>query len=389
MGMEDMNPLWGNTTPVRDISVDDFWMDKTEVTNAMYHEFINDIINTIIEDRMNDPQYHGNYDLAAQSLYITNPVTGERHIDASQLNYAYEIYDYAGAALRQNRLDPYERNLNTDISIDEGATQIISKDTAYIDDKGRIVSETITRPLTGAYDFLNTYAVNVYPDTTVWVNDFPKSDNTIYMRYYFSHKDYADNPVVGITWEQANAYCSWRTEKLRQELGGDLGDEQPFRLPTEAEWEFAARGTTVNEFPWEQHLAGEGHQRLLANLQPAEGNYTQDGNIITSKVGIFPANRNGLFDMAGNVAEWTSTSFTDAGVEGMNNINPQHDYRASAYDAYSKKKKSVSGGSWKDSKSHIKSAWRSAEYQNQPRSYIGFRCVRSIATKPTERFVIR
>ena len=52
---------------------------------------------------------------------------------------------------------------------------MISKDTAYIDDEGRIVRQTINRELTGPWDFLNTYIVNIYPDTTCWVNDFPNA----------------------------------------------------------------------------------------------------------------------------------------------------------------------------------------------------------------------
>jgi len=83
--------------------------------------------------------------------------------------------------------------------------------------------------------------------------------------------------------------------------------------------------------------------------------------------------------MAGNVAEWTSTVYVESGVEAMNDINPQLSYKAALEDPYRLKKKSVRGGSWKDPESFIRSAWRTYEYQNQPRSYIGFRCVRSLA----------
>lgn len=62
---------------------------------------------------------------------------------------------------------------------------MISKDTAYVDEEGRIVRETVNRPLSGVYDFLNTYIVNVYPDTTCWVNDFPNAENERYMLQYF------------------------------------------------------------------------------------------------------------------------------------------------------------------------------------------------------------
>ena len=155
---------------------------------------------------------------------------------------------------------------------------------------------------------------------------------------------------------------------------------QRYRLPTEAEWEYAARGKDGTEFPWENESVKSGDGCFYANFKPDKGNYTKDGNLITSKVGIYSANTNGLFDMAGNVAEWTSTIFTEAGVDAMNDLNPQLEYKAAKEDPYRLKKKSVRGGSWKDPESYIRSAWRSWEYQNQPRSYIGFRCVRSIAS---------
>ena len=388
MGIENKDSLWGVSTPIRDISVDDFWMDKTEVTNAQYHAFIKDICDSIIAERMKEPDFMGDINKVRQSLYVTNPVTGEKLLDARQMVYTYEVYDYAESMKRKYRLDPRERILNTDVKVDDNEVIWISKDTAYIDNKGNIVRETINRPFSGPYDFLNTYIVNVYPDTTCWVNDFPNAKNEIYAKYYFSHPGYKDYPVVGVTWEQANAYCAWRTEQMKKQMGVNYGNEQPFRLPTEAEWEYAARGRTQNEFPWSHEKAGDGKGMFFANFMPDDGNFTKDGNIITARVGVYPANTNGLYDMAGNVAEWTSTVYTEAGIEAMNAINPQLQYNATLEDPYRLKKKSVKGGSWKDSESHIRSAWRSSEYQNQPRSYIGFRCVRSISTTPSEKTVI-
>ena len=102
---------------------------------------------------------------AIESLYNVNPVTGEKLIDWRQLNYKYEIYDYTAAALRRNRINPQERSLNTDIQINPDEVVMISKDTAYYDDEGRVVRETINRPLSGPWDFLNTYIVNIYPDS--------------------------------------------------------------------------------------------------------------------------------------------------------------------------------------------------------------------------------
>lgn len=387
MGLENQDSLWGNS-PIKDISVDDFWMDKTEVTNRQYHEFVKDVLYSIIKERMVMPEYMGDISRVMESLYRTNPVTGAKVLDTKQLNYKYEVYDYAEEAKRKNRVDPSERQLNTDIPVNPNEIVWISKDTAYIDTDGNIIRETIERPLTGSYDFLNTYIVNIYPDTTCWVNDFPNADNERYLRYYFSKKEYLDYPVVGVTWEQANAYCAWRTEKMMQTPGHNANDAEPFRLPTEAEWEYAARGKDQNAFPWKQLEDESGKGKFMANFQPDNGNYTEDGNIITSRVGIYPSNCNGLYDMAGNVAEWTSTAFTDAGVEIMNTINPQLKYNAAIEDPYRLKKKSVRGGSWKDPESHVQSAWRASEYQNQPRSYIGFRCVRTVSTSPSQKTIL-
>ncbi len=415
MGIDSNDSLWGNVSPVKDISVDGFWMDETEVTNSKYRQFVMWVRDSILRTRLADPAYGGdetylitedqNHDpipprinwkkplprkpnedqqRAYESLYITNPVTGEKLIDASQLIYRYEIYDYTTAALRRNRIKPEERNLNTDITVNPDEVVMITKDTAYINDEGKIIRESINRPLSGPWDFLNTYIVNIYPDTTCWVNDFPNSDNEIYLRNYFSNPTYNDYPVVGVTWEQANAFCAWRTDFLLKGLSGQAKYIQRYRLPSEAEWEYAARGKDGTEFPWENPDVKNGDGCFYANFKPDRGNYTKDGNLITSKTGIYSPNSHGLYDMAGNVAEWTSTIYTEAGVEAMNDLNPKLEYNAATEDPYRLKKKSVRGGSWKDPESFIRSAWRSWEYQNQPRAYIGFRCVRSLASPASQ-----
>ncbi len=409
VGSEEMDSLWGTMIPTREISVDAFWMDDTEVTNAEYRQFVHWVRDSIIRERLADPAYGGDETFkieedeygepvtphlnwkkkipwkkptedelrAIESVYKIHPIDGTKMLDASQMNYRYEVFDYVQAALRRNRLDPADRNRNTDMAVDPEEVVMISKDTAYIDEDGRIVRETITRPLTGLHDFLNTYIVNIYPDTTCWVNDFQNVENETYMRLYFSHPNYSQYPVVGVSWEQANAFCAWRTDYLMKGLGKAAQYVQRYRLPTEIEWEYAARGKEGKPFPWEEEGAKSGDGCFYANFKPDRGNYTQDGNLITSRVGTYSANGNGLYDMAGNVAEWTSTVYTEAGVLSMGDINPNISYNAAKEDPYQMKKKSVRGGSWKDPETFIRSAWRTYEYQNETRSYIGFRCVRT------------
>ncbi len=415
-GLEKNDTLWGKVVPQKEISVDGFWMDQTEVTNSMYRQFVEWVRDSIIRERLADPSYGGDetfkievdrngdpvtphlnwskpipwrkptedQERAIQSVYVRHPIDGTVMLDAKQLIYRYEIYDYEKAALRKYRLNPEERNLNTDTPFDPEEVVMISKDTAYVDDNGKIVRQTIERPLSSPYDFLNTYIVNVYPDTTVWVNDFPNANNEAYMKLYFSSSNYNDYPVVGVTWEQAEAFCAWRTEYLLRGMGPQARYIQRYRLPTEIEWEYAARGKEGNPFPWETEETKNDKGCFFANFKPDKGNYTDDGNLITSRSGIYGANSNGLFDMAGNVAEWTSTVYTEAGVAAMADLNPQLSYKAAAEDPYMLKRKSVRGGSWKDPLSYIRSAWRSWEYQNQPRSYVGFRCVRSKATNTSK-----
>ena len=393
VGIEEGDTLWGAGFPVRDISVDGFWMDQTEVSNAKYRQFVMWVRDSIIRERLADPAYGGDETFkieedkdgnpitphlnwnknipwrkanedeqrAIESVYITHPIDGTKMLDASQMNYRYEVYDYAAAALRKHRIKNdrdngigvsslEKRDLNTDHEYSEDDV-MISKDTAYIDDDGHVVRETITRPLSGPWDFLNTYIVNIYPDTTCWINDFRNAENERYMRLYFSNPAYDDYPVVGVSWEQATAFCRWRTEYLLKGLGNNGREIQPYRLPTEIEWEYAARGKDGNPFPWEAKDVKSDKGCFYANFKPDRGNYTQDGSLITSKCGIFSAN---------------------------SNMNPELRYNAAKEDPYRLKKKSVRGGSWKDPESLIRSAWRSYEYQNQPRCFIGFRCVRSM-----------
>lgn len=409
MGPAENDSLWDIKANPKGVSVDNFWMDETEVTNSKYRQFVYWVRDSIIRERLADPAYGGNEsfkitedrygdpvkpyldwrrpipkrpleeeELAINSVTFIHPITGVRGLDPRQMNFKYEWFDYTEAAKRRNRLIPQERTLNTDITVDVNQVVMISKDTAYINEEGRPVNQTIVRPLSSLFDFVHTKIVNVYPDTTVWVNDFNNAYNEPYMRMYFSHSGYNDYPVVGVTWEQATAFCEWRTMFYKMGQPKNGRPIENFRLPTEGEWEFAARnGKTENKYPWDKEGTMDEKACFMANFKPGEGNYTKDGNLIPARVASYVPNRFGIYDLAGNVSEWTSTAYTESGTAMMNDMNPQYKYDAAKEDPYAIKKKVVKGGSWKDIGRNIRGDMREGEFQNQPRSYIGFRCVRT------------
>jgi formylglycine-generating enzyme required for sulfatase activity len=410
MGPAEIDSLWGFSIPAKGVSVDNFWMDEKEITNAQYKQFVYWVRDSIIRERLADPAYAGEdyykiteneygdpipprldwsipipwsrnteeEEAAINSVYKIHPVTGEKMLDAGQMNFRYEWFDAAEAAKRQNRLNPNERILNTDLSVNPDEVIMISKDTAFIDENGLIINQTITRPLSSLYDFVHTKIVNIYPDTTCWVNDFNNANNEYYMRNYFSNPGYAHYPVVGVTWEAATAFCEWRTMFLKKSLKGKNVTIEKYRLPTEAEWEMAARNANSdNRYPWESNSTTSESGCYNANFKPGEGAYAADNYLIPAKVGSFKPNNFGLYDMAGNVAEWTSTAYTESGNAQMSDMNPEYNYNAAKEDPYALKKKVVKGGSWKDISTFIRSDFRDSEYQNKGRSYIGFRCVRT------------
>ena len=411
IGQNDEDVAWSMTASQKTVSIPAFWMDETEITNSKYKQIVFWLPDSIFSERLADPAFGGNEEYkieedkegnpitphlnwnkpipwrnpgedearAIESLYRTNPITGKRELDPTQLNYRYEIFNTTEAVKRKNRLDPTRRIYDTDKPVPTD-NPIISKDTAYINDAGEIVRETVTRALTGDYDFLNTYIVNVYPDTTCWVNDFENAYNEPYVRLYFSHPGYSEYPVVGVSWDQANAFANWRTDYLRRSIGRNGVIIEPYRLPTEAEWEYAARaGMSENKYPWEGDLPLTDDDKgcFYANFKPQDGNYTLDGQLITSRVGTYQPNDFGLYDMAGNVSEWTSTAYTPSVSKITSDLNPEYRYNAAKEDPYRLKRKIIRGGSWKDVAHNVRSDLRQWEYENEQRSYIGFRCVRS------------
>ena len=225
--------------------------------------------------------------------------------------------------------------------------------------------------------FVVKYDIAVYPDTLVWIRDFSYSYNEPVAKQYFSHPSYGNYPVVGVSWKQANAFCNWRTQYQNNYLESKGRTvESDFRLPTEAEWEYAARGgRSQSMFPWGNYYLRNKKGCLLANFKPGRGNYPEDGGFYTVQADSYWPNDFGLYNMAGNVAEWTSSLYYEGGYNFQHDMNPDIRWDVKENDPPRMRRKVIRGGSWKDIGYYLQTSTRAYEYQDTAKSYIGFRCV--------------
>jgi len=376
VGPSDQDPT-GAISPTKTISIDAFWMDDTEITNNEYREFVKWVSDSMAIDLLYkaDPSPQSPWaifdendqfvclDLSSKNrgqidwndtanldpIFIpqNERFFGKREIDARKLYFEYAWIDLQKAAQRSNSYNYTTQSYNGGI-----------KDRS---------------------DFIVKERTNIYPDTLCWIRDFTYSYNEPWTSKYFWHPGFDEYPVVGISWEQANAFCQWRTKMQNEYFSGNGGATvQDYRLPTEFEWEFASRGGLQNSmYPWGGYYSRNQMGEFMANYKPMRGNYIEDGGLATMKVASYPPNDFGLYDMAGNVAEWTSTAFEELSLAMVNELNPDFKYNAEDSDPPALKRKVIRGGSWKDIGFFIQNSSRTYEYQDSSKSFIGFRCVRS------------
>ena len=375
-----------------------FWMDESEITNNEYRQFVNWVRDSIayrylIEEMGEDSEYalQSEYEVdedvmprinwkskipwedrfvpddpTAEALSPMFYAEGRGALRTTMLHYDYSWMNIDEVKKNANRFDI------TTGTYPEGAT--VRVDTFWVEN-GAILSKTIERPLREPKDAVTNTIISVYPDTMVWSRDFQFSYNDPLLHGYFWMPGYAEYPVVGVTWEQANAFCHWRTSFLK-DVGGLMTNA--YRLPTEAEWEYAARGgRKMAMYPWGDKYARDAEGCFLANFKPYRGSYYDDMGVSTMAVKQFYPNDFGLYDMAGNVAEWTASAYSAIANVSVHDMNPSYSYNARKDDPDILKRKVVKGGSWKDVSYYLQCGVRTYEYQYESRSYIGFRCVRS------------
>ena len=418
MGPNDQSAIWAIQPSQRDVTVESFWMDITEITNGEYKQFVYwvrdsiartqlarmevDVLGLEAEDakyfsvkydpfnEAADPDtvlnwkvripwnarwtYEGDEEenatyLAVNSVfYQSGDKTEERQLNAHIMNYSYKWLARDQAKLPGNSFNPKTGKYH-----DWAEVRI---DTAYVDETGKIINKVITKKLRQRGDLISRRIINIYPDTMCWMTEFTYSYNEPAMLNYFSHPSYGMFPVVGVTWEQAQAFCHWRNAQYQSV--SNLPRAQEYRLPTEAEWEYAARGGRYNAaYPWGGPYVRDAKGCFLANFKPMRGNYTEDGYFLPSAVGTYDPNDYGLYDMAGNVAEWTDDTYDETTATFALDMNPSYRYDAREGDLKVMRRKVLKGGSWKDVGAYLQCGMRDFEYQDVCRPSIGFRCVRT------------
>ena len=240
------------------------------------------------------------------------------------------------------------------------------------------------------------------PDTASWRNKLAYNEPMV--KYYLRHPAYREYPVVGVSWNQAVEFCKWRTDRVNEAilireglLQHDLNQQDDdhfttdaylnqqytglrdleglksyapnadtrdvrvidglllpeYRLPTEAEWEFAALGLVGNSvgelvaqrktYPWNGHYVrnsdnrNSGYGSINANFVKGNGDYMgvagalDDGGDITVNVYTYGANDYGLYNMAGNVNEWVMDVYRPLSIQDNNEFRP---FRGNYYQTY-------------------------------------------------------
>ena len=418
MGPNDQSATWAIQPNQRDVTVESFWMDITEITNGEYKQFVLwvrdsiartqlarmevDVLGVEAEDakyfsvkydpynEAADPDtllnwkvripwkakwtYEGDEEenatyLAVNSVfYQSGDKTEERQLNAHVMNYSYKWLARDQAKLPGNSFNPKTGKYHdwAEVTID----------TAYYDETGKIINKVIKKKLRQRGDLISRRIINIYPDTMCWMTEFTYSYNEPAMLNYFSHPSYGYFPVVGVTWEQAQAFCHWRNAQYQNV--SKMPRAQEYRLPTEAEWEYAARGGKLNSaYPWGGPYIRDAKGCFMANFKPLRGNYTEDGYFLPSSVGTYDPNDYGLYDMAGNVSEWIDDTYDETTSSFALDMNPSYKYEAREGDLKIMRRKVIKGGSWKDVGAYLQCGMRDFEYQDVCRPSIGFRCVRT------------
>ena len=399
MGRSDQDIANVQDAPTKTVTVRSFYMDETEITNSEYRQFVDWVKDSTIRVKL--AVLADSYGLTASS--------GKGSKGGSIGDYAFDDSNPDKMSVYDKYMNDNYYSLGTDDDPYAGRRlnkkiKLIKDPQQYPDEYYTEVMDSMYLPIESSYNGLRTIDVNklkfryswmdiqaaakakigerrdfvrneevkIYPDTTVWIKDFTYSYNEPMHNDYFWHQAYGNYPVVGVKWSQAKAFCAWRTLYKNSYIKSKKkGRDQinSFRLPTEAEWEYSARGGLESaSYPWGGPYTRDDKGCFLANFKPNRGDYAADDALYTVEAKSYAPNGYNLYNMAGNVAEWTDSSYNPNAYEYVSSMNPN------VLDA-SNKRKVVRGGSWKDVAYFLQVSTRDFEYADSARSFIGFRTV--------------
>ena len=395
MGKADDDMAQLQNAQAKTVTVRSFYMDETEITNSEYRQFVywvrdsialqmlaakveelNEEAGTdgigayafadadtsdisVFQRYMKETYYDDN-----ENTYANRPLNWDEDIEWGTEDYV----DLAYVEVMDELYLPPEVWYNGEMKLDVNKLKFRYR---WFDAEQAALDRKKDPNLRGRSDYIyEEDNLEIYPDTTVWIKDFNYSYNEPMHNDYFSHPAYQDYPVVGVSWDQAVAFCVWRTSyKNSYQKASNKPLVNYFRLPTEAEWEYAARGGIPSGiYPWGSPYLLNDRGCFLANFKPLRGDYSSDQAMYTVEAKSYLANDYNLYNMAGNVAEWTGSSYDPGAYEYVSSLNPN-------LSLSNEKRKVVRGGSWKDVAYFLRVSSRDYEYKDTARSYIGFRTV--------------
>lgn len=449
---------------VKKVSLSSFFIDKTEITNQQYRQFVEWVIDSIAITNYlrDDDKYFKDAKVLDSASHEINTV---RRINWAKVDHK-EIFDNAETRAKVRALLDERGQIRKD-SIQFAFTYMRSKGT-----------NPKTKPGTYA-----TEAIPVYPDQEIWAKDLTNAQTDILVENYFTSPPYDDYPVVGVNWKQARAFCSWRS--MTSNGFTTVADYMKnyhlsYSLPSEAQWVYAAQQdmraynkmladggslsqvkepkkeeasnktakedksakedktakkdkkpkkggkkvtdstavvdvppvetptapaagsedpnsswlssatTTVDNsaalkedtlafydpmVPDDKNSIPSDKKGLTANFKQDEGDYTGDGSPFTVPVMSYSPNDFGVYNMVGNVAEWTMDAYSPSTFAFVADVNPVLLYDADSNDSDPMKRKVVRGGSFLSNAKSLSPYSRDFEMQGTSHCFIGFRCV--------------